>query len=115
MFDLIFKSEKHIYCSGIDPSIVQLEYVTVNESENYKSWVKSQVFYQHSHDVRAILIANKKSLITAGVDTKIIFKNLVDKTTHTIKKYNSLPIVNKLISRRCLIQLVILSVSILLY
>jgi len=93
---LIFKSEKYIYCSGIDPSIVQLEYVTVNESENYKSWVKSQVFYQHSHDVRAILIANKKSLVTAGVDTKIIFKNLVDKTTHTIKKYNSLPMVTHL-------------------
>ena len=86
-----FKNEKHIYCSGIDPSIVQLDYVTVNESENYKSWVKSNVYYNHTHDVRSILIANNQ-LISAGVDTKIVFKNIKDKQSHSlIRKYNSMP------------------------
>jgi len=84
------ESEKKIYCSGIDPSIVQLEYVTVNETDKYKSWIKGQVFYHHTHDVRSILIANKQ-LISAGVDTKIVFKNVKEKQSHSIKKYNSMP------------------------
>jgi hypothetical protein len=88
------KNEKNIYCSGIDPSIVQLEYVTLKESEDFKTWIKSSVFCHHTHDVRSILIANNQ-LISAGVDTKIVFKNKKDKQTNAIRKYNSIPQVNK--------------------
>ncbi len=85
------ESEQHIYCSGIDPSIVQLDYVVVNETENYKSWVKSNVYYNHTHDVRSILVADNQ-LISAGVDTKIVFKNIKDKQSHSsIHKNNSMP------------------------
>lgn len=86
----IDESEKNVYCSGIDPSIIQLEYIKVNETDNYHSWVKSQVFYQHTHDVRSILITNKKQLITAGVDAKIVIKNINDRNS-SIRRYNSLP------------------------
>ena len=84
------KSEKRIYCSGIDPSIVQLDYVTLNENDKYKSWVKSNVYLNHSHDVRSILIADDQ-LVSAGVDTKIVFKSITDKQVHSIRKYNSMP------------------------
>jgi hypothetical protein len=80
-----------VYCSGIDPSIVQLDYVSISETDNYKSWTKSNVYYNHTHDVRNILIANNQ-LISAGVDTKIVFKNIKDKQSHSlIRKYNSMP------------------------
>ena len=59
------ESEEHVYCSGIDPTIVQLDYTTVNEDENFKSWVKSNVYYSHTHDVRAIICANNQ-LISSG-------------------------------------------------
>ena len=39
--------------------------MTVNEEEKYKTWVKSNVYYNHTHDVRAIIIANNQ-LISAG-------------------------------------------------
>jgi hypothetical protein len=96
------KSEKHLYCSGIDPAIVQLDYVTVNESENYKSWIKSNVFYNHTHDVRSLIIANNQ-LISAGVDTKIVFKSIDDKQRAQqklqqkqsgLRKYSSMSQVN---------------------
>jgi hypothetical protein len=85
------KSETKVYCSGIDPSIVQLDYVTLNETDKYKSWIKSNVYLNHTHDVRSILIANDQ-LISAGVDTKIVFKSISDKLqSHSIRKYNSMP------------------------
>jgi U3 small nucleolar RNA-associated protein 4 len=87
----IDEKEQHIYCSGIDPAIVQLDYVTVQAEENFKSWVKSNVFYNHTHDVRSIMIA-KHQLVSAGVDTKIVFKNIKDKQSHSmVRKYNSMP------------------------
>ena len=92
----IDKNEKRLYCSGIDPSIVQLDYITVKESEDYKSWVKSSVFCQHSHDVRSLLVANRNVLISAGVDTKIIFKSIKEKPTNTLRKYNSMPQVSQI-------------------
>ncbi|CAF1082223.1 unnamed protein product [Brachionus calyciflorus] len=84
------EAEKHVYCSGIDPSIVQLDYVTTAEQENFKTWVKSNIFYNHTHDVRSILIADNQ-LISSGVDTKIVFKSLEKKSSNTTRKYNSMP------------------------
>ena len=70
---------------------MQLDYVTLNESDKYKSWIKSNVYFNHTHDVRSILIANDQ-LISAGVDTKIVFKSISDKLqSHSIRKYNSMP------------------------
>jgi hypothetical protein len=58
--------------------------------------VKSNVYYNHSHDIRSILIANNQ-LVSAGVDTKIVFKNIKDKQSHSlIRKYNSMPQVRQL-------------------
>lgn len=62
----------------------------LNETDKYKTWVKSSVYLNHSHDVRSILIANDQ-LVSAGVDTKIVFKCISDKQSHTIRKYNSMP------------------------
>ena len=77
---------------------MQLDYVTVNETDNFKSWVKSNVYYNHTHDVRSILIANDQ-LVSAGVDTKIVFKNIKDKQSHSlIRKYNSMPQVIELVT-----------------
>lgn len=85
------QSENHIYCSGIDPSIVRLDLVTTSESTSFKSWVKSNVFYLHTHDVRSIVIADNK-LISGGIDTKIVIKNLEDKgVSPSIRKYSSMP------------------------
>ncbi|RNA01589.1 Cirhin [Brachionus plicatilis] len=86
----IDETEKHIYCSGIDPSIVQLDYIATSQADNYKTWVKSNVYYQHSHDVRSLLIADNQ-LISAGVDTKIVFKSLEKKHCSKNRKYNSMP------------------------
>ena len=70
---------------------MQLDYVPISETDNYKSWTKSNIYYNHTHDVRNILIANNQ-LISAGVDTKIVFKNIKDKQSHSlIRKYNSMP------------------------
>lgn len=79
-----------MYCSGIDPSIVQIDFVTTADNENYKTWVKSSIYYNHTHDVRSILIADNQ-LISAGVDTKIVFKPLDKKSSSTARKYNSMP------------------------
>lgn len=88
---MINKSERHVYCSGIDPSIVQLDNVCLSDTENFKSWVKSNVYYNHTHDVRSILIADNQ-LISGGVDTKIVFKYINQKTLHsTVRRYNSMP------------------------
>ncbi len=58
--------------------------------------MKSNVYYNHSHDIRSILIANNQ-LVSAGVDTKIVFKNIKDKQSHSlIRKYNSMPQVRQL-------------------
>ncbi len=85
------ESESHVYCSGIDPAIVQLDYIRINEADDFKSWVKSNVYYNHTHDVRSILIADDQ-LISAGVDTKIVFKSIKEKQAYsTIRKYNSMP------------------------
>ena len=90
------ESEQHVYCSGIDPSIVQLDLVTTSEAEAFRTWTKSNVYYNHTHDVRSILVANEQ-LVSAGVDTKIVFKNIRDKHAHSlIRKYNSMPQVRQL-------------------
>jgi hypothetical protein len=84
-----------VYCSGIDPAIVQLDFVKVNEADDFKSWIKSNVYYNHTHDVRSILVADNQ-LISAGVDTKIVFKGIKEDKLHSsIRKYNSMPQVFK--------------------
>lgn len=81
-----------MYCSGRDPTIVQLDYVTINENDNFKSWTKSNLFYNHTHDVTSLLIANNR-LISGGVDTKLIIKNIDDKQSpsKSIRKYSPIP------------------------
>jgi hypothetical protein len=62
--------------------------------------VKSNVYYNHTHDVRSILIANNQ-LVSAGVDTKIVFKNIKDKQSHSlIRKYNSMPQVKHYLTKK---------------
>lgn len=76
-----------------------MDYVSISESENYKSWAKSSVYYNHTHDVRSILIADNQ-LVSAGVDTKIVFKNFKsNKFNSTLHKYNSMP--NKSFVQTC--------------
>lgn len=71
--------------------------VRVNEAEDFKSWVKSSVYYNHTHDVRSMLIADNQ-LISAGVDTKIVFKSTRDdKPGPSIRKYNSMPQMRSLV------------------
>ncbi len=59
------ESEDRVFCSGIDPTIVELNFATVNEDDQYRSWVKSNLYYNHSHDVRAIIVATNQ-LISCG-------------------------------------------------
>jgi hypothetical protein len=61
----VFKSEERVFCSGIDPTIVELNYTTVNEDDKFKAWVKSNLYYNHTHDVRSILVTNNQ-LISCG-------------------------------------------------
>lgn len=83
-------NEENIYCSGIDPLVVQLSKVNMdNEEANFKSWVKSTFYYNHTHDVRSLLIANNR-LISAGIDNKLIIKSLIKEKQKT-HKYQLLP------------------------
>ena len=73
--------------------------MTINESDSFKSWVKSNVYYTHTHDVRAMLIANN-TLVSAGVDTKIVFKKIKETSQSQLRKYNSMPHVSQIILKK---------------
>jgi U3 small nucleolar RNA-associated protein 4 len=83
-------NEENIYCSGIDPLVVQLSKVSMdNEDITYKSWVKSTFNYNHTHDVRSLVIASNR-LISAGIDNKLIIK-ILNREKQKINKYQLLP------------------------
>ena len=86
---------------------MQLDLVQINEAENFLAWTKSNVYYNHTHDVRAILVADEQ-LVSAGVDTKIVFKSIKatantnslsssqpapppPQTQSSVRKFNSMP------------------------
>lgn len=59
-----------VYTSGVDPSIVQFEYTPADLESDWKLWVKANVYYMHTHDVRDLVVAKDK-LVSGGVDTNL--------------------------------------------
>ena len=54
-----------MFASGIDPLLVQFEYIPTNQNSDWKMWVRTSVRTQHSHDVRALEYAGD-CLVSGG-------------------------------------------------
>ena len=54
-----------VFTSGVDPAVVQFEFMPVSETSDWSIWVRTTVHLQHSHDVRALTLT-ETSLVSAG-------------------------------------------------
>ena len=45
-----------VFAAGIDPTLVQFEYISASPDSDWKMWIKSTVRTQHTHDVRALAL-----------------------------------------------------------
>ncbi|KRT78993.1 WD40 domain-containing protein, partial [Oryctes borbonicus] len=59
------EDEDMLFCGGVDPILIS--YVKVRIKEQNEKWVKSIQRKVHDHDVRALLLLNKK-LYSGGID-----------------------------------------------
>lgn len=59
------EDEKSLFCSGVDPNIIN--YVKIKVKENNEKWVKNKTRKFHTHDVRALVLHENK-LYSSGVD-----------------------------------------------
>lgn len=66
---------RRIYASGVDPQIVLFERAHLS-----KKWVKCRSRIHHSHDVRALAMA-ENYLVSGGVDTNLIISKYPPKIT----------------------------------
>ncbi|KAK2193045.1 hypothetical protein NP493_18g10014 [Ridgeia piscesae] len=64
-----------VFTSGVDPAVVQFEFMPVSETSDWSIWVRTTVHLQHSHDVRALTLT-ETSLVSAGVDCQLIVNEL---------------------------------------
>ncbi|XP_041375893.1 U3 small nucleolar RNA-associated protein 4 homolog [Gigantopelta aegis] len=63
--------EKNVITSGVDPTVMQFEYIQTQANSEWKTWVRSSVRMQHTHDVRALAFA-ENFILSAGVDTNLV-------------------------------------------
>ncbi|KAG1656152.1 U3 small nucleolar RNA-associated protein 4 [Nymphon striatum] len=68
------KDENKLYSAGVDPMIVEFCKIitTRGDTENNTKWIKSGTRKIHTHDVRALVNANKY-LTSGGVDSYLAF------------------------------------------
>lgn len=45
-----------MFSSGVDPKVVQFQYTTTSRESDWKMWVRTKIWYQHTHDVRAMAV-----------------------------------------------------------
>ncbi|XP_048765996.1 U3 small nucleolar RNA-associated protein 4 homolog [Ostrea edulis] len=66
----VHENEKQVFSSGVDPKVVQYQYTTTNQDSDWKMWVRTNMWYQHTHDVRALATTGRE-VISGGVDTNL--------------------------------------------
>ncbi|GBP64508.1 U3 small nucleolar RNA-associated protein 4 homolog, partial [Eumeta japonica] len=66
--------EKSVYCSGVDPVIVNFVKVDVNNKTQNAQWVKNIQRHIHEHDIRALVLQGEK-LLSAGADGYLTFSS----------------------------------------
>lgn len=72
-----------VYSSGVDPALVRFELATVGPGGGGRQWVMAKVRKQHLNDVNTLACLNE-SVISAGLDCKIIINDFVRRKTVTI-------------------------------
>ncbi|KAK2164344.1 hypothetical protein LSH36_65g04031 [Paralvinella palmiformis] len=77
-----------VFSSGVDPNLVQFEYIASNPSSDWKMWVRSTVRTQHTHDVRALVLSENK-LISGGVSAHLLVSNLEERSG--VKPWSRIP------------------------
>ncbi|XP_064599137.1 U3 small nucleolar RNA-associated protein 4 homolog isoform X2 [Liolophura sinensis] len=69
------ESENSVLSSGVEPTLARFEYVSTNPNSDWKTWIRSTVHCQHTHDVRSLAYAGH-FIISGGVDTNLAFTDL---------------------------------------
>ncbi|XP_074661710.1 U3 small nucleolar RNA-associated protein 4 homolog [Tubulanus polymorphus] len=88
----INKDGDSVFCSGIDSSLVQFEYIKTKDDSDWKTWVNSKMRLQnpHTHDVRA-LVHTGEFLVSGGVDCNLIYLPFKGKIDGKYKKVPAIP------------------------
>ncbi|XP_061163479.1 U3 small nucleolar RNA-associated protein 4 homolog [Saccostrea echinata] len=71
----VHENEKQVFSSGVDPKVVQFQYTTTSQESDWNMWVRTSVWYQHTHDVRALAITGR-DIVSGGVDTNLQLNRL---------------------------------------
>ena len=51
--------------AGVDPNIIQFNFVPARQNSDWKDWIGSPLHRQHTHDVRAVQMV-KNGVVSGG-------------------------------------------------
>lgn len=85
------KEETKVVTAGVDPNVIQFNFVPARQNSDWKDWIGSPLHRQHTHDVRAVQMV-KNGIVSGGVDTSLVFANFKSHRTERIfKKISPIP------------------------
>nr|XP_022336993.1 U3 small nucleolar RNA-associated protein 4 homolog [Crassostrea virginica] len=84
----VHESEKQVFSSGVDPKVVQFQYTTTSRESDWNMWVRTKIWYQHTHDVRTLAVTPTE-VISGGVDTNLLANRLGNEKNK--RKMRSIP------------------------
>lgn len=84
----VHQDEKQVFSSGVDPKVVQFQYTTTSRESDWKMWVRTKIWYQHTHDVRAMAVT-PTDVVSGGVDTTLLANRLGNEKNK--RKMRSIP------------------------
>ncbi|KAK7113872.1 U3 small nucleolar RNA-associated protein 4 homolog isoform X2 [Littorina saxatilis] len=84
------EEETSVFCSGVDPLVVQYSYMAPSANSGWRSWVRTSCHTYHTHDVRASVVADAH-VVTGGMDTNIIVSQTAGGKKRKFTKIPAIP------------------------